>query len=299
MEIKFQHSPLWQKIYNSKKRILLLRGGSGSSKTYSMCQIMVDWLLTGNFLGKIEPKGVWSVVRKHSTTLDKSVMRDAQNVLSSLNFYPKFNKSTKTYEHNGRILEFFGADDEQKLRGGRRDFLYCNEANELNFLKEFHQLNLRTRKRIFLDFNPDDEDVWLNTEIEMKRAATKGDVDIIKSTYKDNPFLSPVEVNEIEHLQKIDPMLWQIYGLGEYGKMQGLVFDDVNIVTEIPENAKFIARGLDFGYSNDPSGLYDLFMMDNELYFNELIYERGLTNDDISKKMTQLNLNKSSEIFAD
>ena len=124
----------------------------------------------------------------------------------------EINKSDKTYRYAGRMVEFIGIDDPQKARGPRRDILYCNEANELT-REDFFQLFIRTRYKTFIDFNPDDEDVWINTELEMKRAIEEKDVTVIISTYKDNPFLEDGIVREIERLRDTDPIYWQIYGL--------------------------------------------------------------------------------------
>ena len=112
-------------------------------------------------------------------------------------------------------MEFIGIDDPQKARGPRRKILYCNEANELDY-EDFRQLIMRTEYRAFLDFNPDDEDVWINTELEQKRALAKKDVDVIVSTYRDNPFLDMNIVEELEALRDSDPVYWNVYGEGQY-----------------------------------------------------------------------------------
>ena len=109
-----------------------------------------------------------------------------------------------------------GADDYQKIKGSKRAILYCNEANELNYKLEFFQLNIRTKHKVIIDFNPDDEDIRINKELEQKRQYTKKDVSVIVSTYKDNKFLSKEEVEEIENIKEIDPVLWQVYGEGQY-----------------------------------------------------------------------------------
>lgn len=111
---------------------------------------------------------------------------------------------------------------------------------------------MRTKYRVFMDFNPDDEDVWINTELEQKRALTEGDVEVIVSTYRDNPFLEPEIVKEIEMFAKTDEGYWRVYGMGEYGKMEGLIFS-FKTVPDVPEGATLVGYGQDFGYSNDPS----------------------------------------------
>ena len=302
-------SKLYPRLLKSRKRILLLRGGSGSTKTYSVCQAIAVWLVTGNLLGVDErQKGLsnFSVVRKHNATHDKAALRDFKNILLEYGLM-KFvteNKTNKTFTYEDgdytRVVEFFGADDEQKVRGPRRDFLYCNEANELHFEKEFNQLNLRTRKKVIVDFNPDDPDNWLNQEIELKRAITKGDIDIEVSTHWDNPFMSKQEHDEIENLKNIDRMLWQIYAKGEYGRMVGQIFTNTESIRNgIPHNAKLLAYGLDFGYSNHPSALVGVYKLNNDLYIDEIFYETGLTNTDIADKLDGMGFDKHDEVYAD
>jgi phage terminase large subunit len=313
MNLEFDASPVYERIWNNAKRINVLRGGSGSTKTYSMCQVYATWLMTGHMTAQYYiPRGIASIVREFRATLKKSVLRDFKNVLDTtcledgtpIRNMVKENKTDFTYTYtdpagNTRVVELFGADDEQKLRGPRRDSLYCNEANELGFLTQFHQMNMRTRQVTFVDFNPDDEESWMNIEIEQKRAQERGDVYVDLSTYLDNPFLSDQEVEEIEYLQKVDPMLWKIYGLGEYGRMEGLVFPQVEIIPEVPEEAKFLTRGLDWGFTNDPTALIDLHQWNGGVIYDERLYEHGLTNPDIDRKMRELGIAQHQTIWGD
>lgn len=296
-------TPVFTKNYASTKRIKLNRGGTRSSKTRSIAQIAVLWLITGNIArDRFIMSGVWSTVRKYSTTLDATVIRDFEEELNKQEVMGlvKQNKTKKTYEYGGRMVEFIGADDQQKLRGTKRKILYCNEANELNYREEFFQLLMRTEEDIFLDFNPDDETIWLNTEIEQKRAIEKGDVETIVSNYKDNTFLSQTIVDEIEYLQKTDPEFWKVYGLGEYGRKHGLIFENWVVCEKIPDGAQLVAYGLDFGFTNDPTTLIAVYKQNGELWLKELIYQRGLTNSDISDRMKPIVLTGGGwEIIAD
>lgn len=285
----------------------MLRGGSGSTKTYSVCQAIALWLITGQLLS--EPPlltGKCSVVRKHSATHDKAALWDFRNIIRELGVRDliRENKTSKTFTYddgkNQRVVEFFGADDEQKVRGPRRDYLYCNEANELSFKEEFNQLNMRTHCKVIVDFNPDDPYSWLNQEIELKRAVTKGDVDIEVSTHWDNPFMSKMEHDEIENLKHIDNALWRIYAKGEYGRIEGLVFPKVRTIRNgVPNAAEFVGYGLDFGYSNHPSALVGVWMAEDNVYLEEKIYETGLTNDDLADKFDALGIDRRDKIFAD
>lgn len=295
-------TPVFTRNYHSRKKIVINRGGTRSSKTRSLAQLSALWLLTGY----ISPNqrintGVWSTVRKFSTTLDSTVIRDFEEELNKQEVYSliKHNKTKKTYEYGGRMVEFIGADDEQKLRGAKRNILYCNEANELKFREEFFQLLMRTEDKVFLDFNPDDENVWINTELEQKRAFEKQDVEVIVSTYKDNTFLPASLVSEIEYLEKTDPEFWKVYGLGQYGKRYGLIFPDFKVIESLPSSATLVSYGMDFGFTNDPTTLIAVYIQEGELILHELLYERNLTNQDISDRLKSFNIPSSSDIVAD
>lgn len=300
--MRLETTPVFTKNYSSDKKIVINRGGTRSSKTVSIVQQCVLWLITGQLTrNHYIPKGVWSTVRKYSTTLDATVIRDFEEELNKHKIFDliQHNKTKKTYKYGDRLVEFIGADDEQKLRGAKRNILYCNEGNELEFKTEFFQLLMRTEDKVIIDFNPDDENIWINTELEQKRFFDKGDIEVIVSTYKDNTFLPKSLISEIEYLQQTDPEFWKIYGLGEYGKVFGLIFDNYNIVDAIPQDANFIAYGQDFGFTNDPSALIGVWMQDGELWIKELIYQRGLTNQDLASKYNDLGIKQWEYIVAD
>lgn len=294
-------TPLFEKNFFSDKKIVVNRGGTRSSKTYSLAQISALWLISGRLGDKQYNSGVWSTVRKYRTNLDGTVIRDFEEILQNEGFYDlvDHNKTKKTYKYAGRMVEFIGADDEQKLRGAKRDILYCNEANELEYKSQFFQLLMRTTDKVFLDFNPDDENIWINTELEQKRKLEKGDVEVIVSNYKDNTFLPQTLVDEIEYLQQTDPEFWKIYGLGEYGNITGLVYPNVQTIDKIPENAKLVCYGLDFGFTNDPTACIGIYKHDTNIYLKELIYDTGLTNIDIANRLKDLKVTFQDEVICD
>ncbi|MEI7510615.1 MAG: PBSX family phage terminase large subunit [Candidatus Peregrinibacteria bacterium] len=305
-------TPVYIKNYKSKKRITINRGGTRSGKTYSISQYAVNWLFTGEWMEGEAPmeSGVFRIIRKYGATLKGTVMADILSVLTSTpvdientngeSLYSRVhhNKSDRIIEYGARKIIFSGIDDIQKARGMKQDILYPNEANEITY-NEFHQLNFRTKYKVIIDFNPDDEQVWINKELEMKRAVEKGDVDVIVSTYRDNPFLSDTEVEEIEYLQKVDKQLWEVFGNGNYGKITGLVFQNITVVDEMPENAKLLGYGLDFGFTNDPSPFIRVAMNSDGIFLDEVFYEYGLTNSDIAEKMKEKFVSRSAEIIAD
>lgn len=293
-------TPVFTKNYACDKKIKINRGGTRSSKTRSIAQLSVLWLFTGQISrNKVIPKGVWSTVRQYSTTLDATVIRDFEEELHKQGLYESLthNKTRRTYSYGGRMVEFFGADDDKKLRGAKRNILYCNEANELDFRTQFFQLLIRTEDDVFIDFNPDDENSWINTELEQKRQVEKGDVEVIVSTYKDNTFLPQSLIEEIEYLEKTDPEFWKVYGLGQYGKKYGLIFPDYTIVNE--PSGTLIGYGADFGFTNDPSTLIAVYKQDGGLILHELLYQRGLTNQDLSERYKSLGISQTDDIIAD
>jgi phage terminase large subunit len=294
--------------WKTTKKIVINRGGTRSGKTYSICQQIMLWLLTGQVRENLNiESGICSVVRKYSTTIHKTVQRDFHDILDEYQALTivDVNKTNRTYSYQGRTVEFFGADDQQKIRGYKSNILFCNEANELGFKTEFMQLLLRTTDLIMIDFNPSDPYVWINTEIEQKRRAQKNDVDIIVSTYVNNPFITDAQKQEIEYLQNTDPELWRVYGLGEYGKVEGLIIKTIQVINELPDDLKGKAAGMDFGFTNDPTALYICGYKNNretktiDLYLDEILYETGLTDSDIIKKFNELGVSKTIPIYGD
>jgi len=278
---------IFERNYDSKAKIVINRGGTRSSKTWSLNQLCALWLISGNYgNGNYISEGVWTTVRKYRTNLDGTVIRDFEDILKAEGWYSgvDHNKTKKQYRYGKRLVEFIGADDEQKLRGAKRNILYCNEANELEYKQEFFQLLMRTENKIFLDFNPDDEQIWINQELEIKRSNEVADVEVIVSNYKNNSFLPKSLIKEIEYLQQTDKEFWKIYGLGEYGNISGLVYENVKYIDTMPD-CKLVSYGLDFGYSIDPSACVAVYRKDDELYLKEIIYERELTNQDLAERL--------------
>jgi phage terminase large subunit len=221
-------------------------------------------------------------------------MKDFFDLLRQMDLYDDNNhsKMDNTYLLNNCLFQFFSIDDAQKKRGSKRDYLFLNEANELDYV-DFFELNIRTTKQIFADFNPS-ETFWYNDKLQHR-----DDVKVIHSTYLDNPFLPKGQIEEIERLKETDEQYWQIYGLGEFAGNRKLIYQ-YNVCESIPvETAKMVALGLDWGYSNDETALVEVWKNDNELYINELIYEKGLTNSDLAAVMKHIGIDRYTDIFCD
>jgi len=267
-------------------RMISCRGGSRSGKTYNICIWIVVYCLrnTGKTI---------TIVRKNYPSLKGSVMRDFIEVLDKFGKYNPndLHKQEMYYELNGNTIEFLNADDEQKLRGRRRDLLWINESNELH-RDEYTQLAIRTTDKIILDYNPSDIDSWIYEEEE------KDTCYWFKTTFLDNPFLSQEIIDEIKSLKDKDENLYRVFTLGERGIARSLVFNKYTEETEIPQQAKLLGYGMDFGYT-DPNTLISVYQMGEHLYLKELIYESNLTISDLIYRMTQLEMDRTDTIWAD
>ena len=179
-----------------------------------------------------------------------------------------------------------------RVRGRKRDLLFVNEANEIDY-ESWSQLLFRTDGKIIIDYNPHDQFHWIYDKV-----LDREDCQLHISTYMDNPFISKTLREEIERLRITDPEYWRVYGLGLRGQNRSLVFK-FNITDKIPEEAKLLAYGLDFGFSNDPSSMCATYVLGDDMYVKELLYTTGLTNQDISREFDKLGLDRRDEIFAD
>ena len=279
-------------LKQSTKRICVLQGGTRSGKTYSILLGLIE------FAYKNKGKGLYvTIARKTFPALRGTAMRDFFEILKKENLYDErlHNKSSSLYALYGNYFEFISVDQPARVRGRKRDILFLNECNEFGF-EEYTQLALRTTYKIIIDFNPSEEYHWLYTHII---DADREDVDFHISTYKDNPFLEESTISEIERLKEVDENLWRVFGEGQRGVASETIFPSFNIIDSIPENASEIALGLDFGFSADPTSLVKVYKHDLDLYVDELIYEKGLTNQDIAHKIKDLGIDRSIEIYAD
>jgi phage terminase large subunit len=277
-----------QKNLNANTRIVVNQGGTRSSKTYSLAQLII--------LKALQEQGkVYTICRKTLPALKGTAYKDFFNILEEHNLYNpnKHNKSELTYKLNNNEIEFISVDMPQKIRGRKRNILWLNEANEFSF-EDWIQLSLRTTENIYLDFNPSDPYSWIYDNV-----INREDCTFIKSTYLDNPFLPDETIKEIERLRDLDSNYWKIYGLGDMGQPTETIFRQFEICNNIPNEAELVAIGMDFGYSNDPTAIAEVFKLNDDLYINELVYSKGLTNQDIAQRLKELNITRQTEIIAD
>lgn len=290
----FLQTTAQDKIRKLRNRVRIVQGGTSSSKTFSILPMLITYA-SNNANAEI------SVVSESIPHLKRGAIRDFLKIMDWTGnmVQSRWNKSSLTYTfYNGSFIEFFSADQPDKLRGARRDVLFINECNNINF-ESYQQLAIRTRKFIYLDYNPTSE-FWVHTEL-------MNDVDSehIILTYKDNEALPESIVNEIEKAKEKAltsdywSNWWRVYGLGEVGHVDGLIFTNWNIVDSIPESAKYLGSGMDFGFTNDPTALIDLYQMNGELWVNQSIYETQLTNPMIAERIKLNSLYHQKNIIAD
>lgn len=283
-----------KKIAKLKKRIRIVQGGTSSSKTFSIIPMLIDYAYKN-------PNSEISIVAETIPQIRRGALKDFLKIMDWIGFYndDQFNKSTLKYTFkNKSYIEFFSADQPNKLRGARRDVLFINEANNVNF-EAYHQLAIRTKKFVYLDYNPSSE-FWVHTEL-----LSDNDSDLIVLTYKDNEALDKDLVKEIEKARdKAETSSywanwWKVYGLGQIGSLEGVVFDNWKQVDSIPTDAKLLGYSMDFGFTNDPTTLMAIYKMDNELYVDELLYRTNMTNNDIGNFMKSINVVRPYDIIAD
>ena len=284
-----QRTTAINKILALKKRIKIIQGGTSAGKTFGILPVLIDKAAKKSGLEI-------SVVAESIPHLRRGALRDFLKIMKWTNRFQeeRFNKSHLKYEFaNGSFIEFFSADDASKLRGARRDILYINECNNVTF-EAYNELSIRTKRSIYLDFNPANE-FWVHRELK-----DESDADFIILTYKDNQALDEGIIQQIEKnrlkakTSKFWLNWWTVYGEGRVGQLQGAVFTNYKTIDRIPEEARLIGIGLDFGYSADPTAIIAVYKYNDQRILNEMTYQTGLLNSDIAKKLP-----KDVAVYAD
>jgi len=283
-------SPLFKQNFYSTAHIVINQGGTSSGKTYAIEQVL--FCLACN-----NEKLVITVVGQDIPKLKAGAIRDAFSIYESSEAIQAmvkcFNKTDRIFEfRNGSSIEFKSYGNAQDAKAGKRDYLFINEANGIPW-DVYCELSLRTRSRIFIDFNPNIA-FWVHDNL-----VGKPGVQLIISDHRHNPFLSGQMRDKIESLRSVDEQKWRVYARGLTGKINGLVLNNWDVCDKIPDDAKPLACGLDFGFTNDATACIMVYKQNGALWIDELFYETGLTNPDISLKLTANLVSKGTEIVAD
>lgn len=270
----------YYEIQKLKKRIKVVQGSSSASKTVSIVLILIDYATR-------HPDKLISIAGVNMPHLKRGAKRDLKNILTENNYWDYYkiveNKAESTFTFfNGTVIEFL-ALDEGKARGARRDVLFVNECNLIDY-ETFNQLEIRTKESIYIDYNPTSE-FWAHTEL----VGVRDDVDFIIVTYKQNEALDKAIVQALER-RKHNKNWWRVYGEGQIGELEGLVYSGWTGIDKVPDSAELIGYGLDFGYTNDPTAIVCVYKHEGGYLLDEICYRTGLFNKDIAEIIKQHNL---------
>ena len=281
MEVTINTTITFENLLESNARVTQHIGGTRSGKTYAILQFLI-------VEGLKSPQTI-TVVRRTIPSLKRTVIKDFTDILKSIGVWREddWNITDRTYKLGESYIQFINSDDPEKLRGLKSDILFIDEASEIDE-ESYFQLSIRTTGRIILAYNPTVSPYhWLRQMQDCQRFVT---------TYKDNTYLPTEMVKAIEELEIKNPKYWKIYGKGEFAPNDKAIFE-FNVVDDF--DATFIGFGIDFGFSADPTAMVAVYKKDDELYLEELFYEKGMVTSDIVSKLKSLQIDKSYEIWAD
>jgi phage terminase large subunit len=286
----FQVSDLYRANLEAKERVVVNQGGTSSGKTYSIMQLLF-------VLAIQEAEQVITIVGQDVPNLKKGAYRDAKRILAGSEelrkWFPYINEGDRLIRCiNGSVLEFSSFKDGQDAKSGKRDYLFMNEVDGMSYGVYF-QLEMRTRKKVFLDYNPTSR-FWVHDKL-----IGRNGVKLIISDHRSNPFLSKEEHEKIEGIE--DKELWKVYARGLTGKLVGLIFPDFRIVDSMPQISERKGNwyGMDFGFVNDPTSLINVALAHGEIWTDELLYEVGYDNSMIAKVMKSGGIKRLDTVIAD
>ena len=281
MEVTINTTITFENLLESNSRVTQHIGGTRSGKTYAILQFLI-------VEGLKSPQNI-TIVRRTIPSLKRTVIKDFTDIVKGLGIWREddYNISDRIYRLGESNVQFVNSDDPEKLRGLKSDLLFIDEASEIDE-ESYFQLSIRTSGKIILAYNPTISPYhWLRQMQDCDRFVT---------TYKDNIYLPADMVKAIEELEFKNPKYWTIYGKGEFAPNEKAIFK-FDLVDDF--DADFVGFGMDFGFSNDPTTLCAVYKSGDNLYLEELLYEKGLVTSDIVKKLTELKIDKSYEIWCD
>lgn len=297
------YTDVYHWIKSVRDRYIVLQGGTSSSKTYSIMQLLCNKAIS-------ERGCVIEVIAATAESLKVGAIADFKNLIKSSKLLEsllvKPNLLTGPFKFkNGSVIRFRNLDGGGKARYGKRDYLFLNEVNSIDY-ESARQLIKRTKKQVLIDYNPDSE-FWVHTEIKPRK-----DCFFAISNFTHNYFVSVGTVVDlyVDRQKWLDSIVrndkgeiveenkywrnqWEVYGLGLTGVVEGVVFDKIDYVVGLPLGMTKRAFGLDFGYSNDPTSLVLCGMKYGKVYGKELIYETGLTTPDLIDRMDSFGIKKN------
>lgn len=293
-----QQTTSLRKICGLKKRIRVIRGGQGAGKTISILIILINHA-SGNANKEI------LIISEELTKMRLTVIKDFVKVMQLSGLYEeqRFLAGTLYRFKNGSFIKFIGLDKEDIGKGLRCDIAFFNEVNKINF-ESYRQIASRANQ-ILCDYNPDKE-FFIDKEV-----IPRDDCGFLQLTFQDNELLDNNEREEIlsyktKGYNEDDTIkneywanLWQVYGLGNIGSLKGVVFSNWDEVDSLDKEAKLLGYGADWGFTNDPTTLVGIYKLNGLHIFDEMIYQKGLLNNEIANTYKALNVDRSVTIWAD
>ena len=284
MHLEVNTTISYKHIEDCPTRVCHLVGGSRSGKTYAALQ----WLI----VQALQNKELVTIVRKTIPSLKRTVMKDFKDLMQTMGIWNEndFNISDRTYTfYNDSQIQFISTDNAEKLRGVKSNILWIEEASEVDS-ESYLQLQIRTTGKIILSYNPTVSPWhWLREMVDCTRYFT---------SYKDNPYLEKSVIRALEDLKHTNIKAWQVYTKGEYTTNDKAIFE-FELVEWLPDEAEFVAWGMDFGYANDNNALVSLWKLNgNELYILEHCYEKGMVTNEIVDMLKKA-VSGNEEIWAD
>ena len=298
--MSFEITTAVRKMLAMKSTEKVIQGATSSGKTYGIIPILYDKALE-------TPNTLITIVAETIPSLKDGCVKIFQDFLIDEGRWvdERWLGNPMQYRLPNRSkIQFKSFDTEGKAKAsGKREILFINEANHVPF-PIADALMIRTTKEVWLDFNADSE-FWAHTELLKSKTA-----ELLKLTYLDNEQIPDgTLIKMLERKDKAEQEekngnkgywwnWWQVYGLGEVGNLQGVVFNNWSEIEVVPNEAKLLGYGMDFGYTNDPTTLIAVYSYNDEYLLHELIYSTGLTNSDIAAIAKPL-INSSGKIYAD
>lgn len=289
----FTYTTAIKKLRAIQARIKVIQGGTSAGKTYGIVPLLIDKAIKNNNLKITIVAETLPAVKEGALDIFKTVMYDTNRWIEK-----NWNASTLTYTFSSKSrVQFKSYDSVGKAKsGGKRDVLFLNEANHIAF--DIADALMIRSKETWIDFNPDNE-FWVHTEVLPEHNS-----EFLLLTYHDNEALPPETLEDLLIKQtkaffdvdkdwkdpnNIKNSYWAnwcyVYILGEIGNLEGVIFNNWKLIDTIPQEARLLGYGLDFGYSNDPTAIVEVYKWNDQRILNEICYQKGLSNSDIAKKI--------------
>lgn len=287
--VEIEYTNVFEKNMECTSKIVSNRGGSRSSKSYSLAQMLLMRFFNNRNRQIL-------IVRKTLPALRISTYLLITSLLDKygLRGYVKEEKQGMNLWCNGALIHFGGIDDPEKIKSTEWNDIWMEEATEFEY-EDFVQLELRLsapkfyspglRNQLFLSFNPMDENHWIKKRIYDSPTRIKDFTDI-HSSYLDNPYLDQDYVNSIKNLEHEDRNYYNIFALGHWGKLEHLVYKGWDTVPHMIDGEEEL-YGIDFGF-NAPSVIMKICVTDWDAVVQEKLYKTGLTNEDLIQRLDDI-----------